>query len=191
MHRGNDAQQSILTEHSLSPQTRPNLKKSKWSTQLLMPAILPVCRSNLKASTGCGGNREGSLQVLCPWATKYFLREELQVLFQAHLLATVHRNLRTFNSELRSFTSYHQGLFRWKWSRACTGWAQAILALFSKEGYVRRRLVARRVPKQQDHTLLRELRWHYLTLHCCFTKTIRNSLGFSQSTGACLLLLWG
>lgn len=37
MRRGNYAQQSILTQNSVSFQTRPNLKKSKWSAQLLMP----------------------------------------------------------------------------------------------------------------------------------------------------------
>lgn len=57
MHRGSDAPQSILTEHSVFLQTCPNLKKSKWSAQFLMPDIFPVCRLDLKASTACGGNR--------------------------------------------------------------------------------------------------------------------------------------
>lgn len=38
-----------------SDQTKP--QENKWFAQLLMPAILPVCRLNLKASTACGGNR--------------------------------------------------------------------------------------------------------------------------------------
>ena len=107
-----------------------------------------------------------------PLSTKHFLREELQVLIQVHLIVTVHRNLWTFNPA----TSYHQGLFRWnqdglRWYLPCS----PRMVVSDVDLWLGRYL-------NSDITRFWELWWQYLTLHCCFTKTTRNSLGFSQST---------
>lgn len=87
------------------------------------------------------------------------------------------------NSRLWSFPSYHQGLFRWQWS------AQSVLRQYLPCSPRAAMSEAGRYLNSRSCTILRATTL-CLTLHCC-TKTIHNSWGFFQSTGACLLLFQG
>lgn len=184
IRKGNYAQQSILTQNPVSFQTRPNLKKSKWSAQLLMLFCL-FGDLIWKHPQHVEETEKSFLPVLHPWATKCFLREELQVLIQVHFLGMAHCNLQTFNPVLQSHTSYYQGLFRWKWRRACTGWAQAIPASFSKDGYVRCRpgYLARQVPNSK---IMRCSESYRRNTSCCTVvsqKQLTTARSFARTLG--------
>ena len=176
-----NAQQSILTEHSVSLQTRPNLKKSKWSAQLLMPAILPVCRLNLKASTACRGNREVSLPALCRWAQNFFWGKSCKYSFKStsslQFIVTFGLLIQSYDPSPATTKVSSVGIEAGRaqdglrWYLPCS----PRMVVSDVDLWLGRYL-------NSEITRFWELWWQYLTLHCCFTKTTRHSLGFSQST---------